>query len=79
MYSAQKDRFDNLENNKNLGQNNVQGPHPDQIITEIDQLEARVRDYKRLLQQERDSELHLSQVKKNKDILIYPNKSIFKF
>jgi len=63
MYSAQRDRFDNLENNKNLGQKNVQDLNPDQIIAEIDQLEARVRDSKRLLQQERDSVLQLSQIK----------------
>ena len=65
MYSEQKNRFDNLENQKNLGgQKNVQDLDPDQKLVEIDQLEARLRDSRRLLQQERDSVSQLNQVMK---------------
>ena len=60
MYSIESDV--NTETSRNRGQKNVQDLNPDHIIVEIDQLESRVRDSRRLLQQERDSVLQLTQV-----------------
>ena len=60
MYSLAKD--ENMETSGNRGQKNMQNLNPDHILVEIDQLETRVRDSRRLLQQERDSVLQLSKV-----------------
>ena len=60
MYSLAKDK--NMETSGNRGQKNFQNLDPDHILVEIDQLETRVRDSRRLLQQERDSVLQLSKV-----------------
>ena len=60
MYSLAKD--DSMETSGNRGKKNVQNLNPDHILVEIDQLEARVKDSRRLLQQERDSVLQLSKV-----------------
>ena len=51
-----------METSGNRGQKNMQNLNPDHILVEIDQLEARVKDSRRLLQQERDSVLQLSKV-----------------
>lgn len=60
MYSFAKD--ENMETSGNRGQKNMQNLNPDHILVEIDQLDTRVRDSRRLLQQERDSVLQLSKV-----------------
>lgn len=60
MYSLAED--DSMETSGNRGKKNVQNLNPDHILVEVDQLESRVKDSRRLLQQERDSVLQLSKV-----------------